>query len=252
MGERAMETTTPASTQSARAQILLRERVISGELPPGTRLFEVAMAEDLHISRTPVREAMARLAEEGLLERVRGGGFVVSSFSVDDARDAIELRGVLEGTAARLAAERGVAPEQMAEMQATLASLDEAVGDRPDDVNLDAYTVLNERFHHQLWALPASAVISREAARAARLPFAAPSAFLSSPARERMFRRSLHPAQEQHRTLVEAIAAREGARAEAIAREHSRAARINLEYILGQGTADLQGVPALALIVGEG
>ena len=238
------------ATHSARAQILLRERIISGDLPPGTRLFEVATADELQISRTPIREAMARLAEEGLLDRVRGGGFVVRSFSANDARDAIELRGILEGTASRLAAERGADPQRLDAMRVTVAALDDAIGTSAEDVDLDAYTALNERFHREIWELPESGVILREAERAARLPFAGPSAFLSTPARERLFLRSLYPAQEQHRALVDAIAAREGARAEAIAREHSRAARVNLESMLTEGGGALRNVPELALIVG--
>src|SRR5690554_4658921 len=97
-------------THAMRAVIELREKIVSGEIPGGTRLFEVSMAESLNISRTPVREAMSRLAEEGLLDRARGGGFTVRTFGFADVVDAIELRGVLEGTAARLAAERGADP----------------------------------------------------------------------------------------------------------------------------------------------
>ena len=56
------------------------------------------LAKEFSISRTPIREALSRLAEEGLLERARGGGFVVRSFAIADVLDMIELRGVLEGT----------------------------------------------------------------------------------------------------------------------------------------------------------
>ena len=72
------------------------------------------LAKEFSISRTPIREALSRLAEEGLLERARGGGFVVRSFAIADVLDMIELRGVLEGTAARLAAERGVSAAKLA------------------------------------------------------------------------------------------------------------------------------------------
>ena len=88
----------PGNTHSKRALFRLRQRIVEGEIPGGTRLYEVALAEKLQISRTPVREAMSRLAEEGLLDRANGGGFLVRSFSYADVVDAIELRGVLEGT----------------------------------------------------------------------------------------------------------------------------------------------------------
>ena len=109
-------------THGMRALIELRqEDPGTASFPAGTRLFEVPLAEALAISRTPVREAMSRLAEEGLLDRAQGGGFVVRTFAFADVVDAIELRGVLEGTAARLAAERGVAPAALVRIRNVVA-----------------------------------------------------------------------------------------------------------------------------------
>lgn len=237
------------ATQSARAQMMLRERILSGVLAPGERLYEVAAAEMLSISRTPAREAMSRLAGEGLLERVRGGGFMVPSFSPADAVDAIELRGVIEGTAARLAAERGASTGDLEAMHGLLKSLDSSVAGPPESIDIARYSELNTRFHKALWSLAGSALIAREGARVARLPFAAPSGFLTDTVREGALRRSFAAAQDQHRALISAIEAREGARAEAIAREHSRAARRNLEDMLAHGGAAVCDVPGLALIV---
>lgn len=212
------------SSHTLRAVTDLRQRILDGDLPGGARLLEVHLAADLGISRTPVREAMARLAEEGLLDRAAGGGFVVRAFTLADAVDAIELRGVLEGTAARLAAERGASPEAMRE---TLARIDAAL-DGAGGIDLQAYSDLNTAFHAQLAGLCGSAVIAREIERVTRLPFAAPSAFLPG-SDSGAFPTSLVVAQAQHRALVEAIAGREGARAEAICREHARPARLNVE-----------------------
>ena len=239
-----------AATHSARAQVRLRERILSGDLPAGARLFEVAMAEALEISRTPVREAMARLAEEGLLERLRSGGFVVRGFSIDEAIDAIELRGVLEGTAARMAAERGVPKEHMTAISTTLARLDACFGESLEDMDFEAYAALNEQFHHELRNLAGSRVLEREIERVARLPFASPSSFLAKRASERDFHQSLIPAQEQHRSIVAAITAGEGTRAEFIAREHARAARRSLEKILSAEPALAQGRPGVPMILG--
>ena len=72
------------NNHTMRALTELRQRILSGELQGGARLLEVPLAEMLQISRTPVREAMSRLAEEGLLDRVRSGGFVVRSFGFAD------------------------------------------------------------------------------------------------------------------------------------------------------------------------
>ena len=83
--------TTEVATHGRRAVIELREKIINGELPGGMRLFEVPLAEALQISRTPVREALSRLAEEGLLNRLPNGGFVVRRFGYADVVDSIEL-----------------------------------------------------------------------------------------------------------------------------------------------------------------
>ncbi len=236
------------ATHGRRAVIELREKIINGELPGGTRLFEVSLAETLDISRTPVREALSRLAEEGLLDRLPSGGFVVRRFGYADVVDSIELRGVMEGTAARLAAERGVAPEALARITEIVASLDACFGPGLDEVDFDAYSDLNEAFHHELAGLAGSEVIRREVERAGSLPFASPSAFLPNRTEIAAFRRSLRFAQEQHRELVNAIVAREGARAEWIAREHARTARHNLEYIFSQDPELLPKIPGLGLI----
>lgn len=239
-----------AKTHGMRALIDLRQRILSGALAGGTRLYEVALAEDLNISRTPVREAMSRLAEEGLLERVRGGGFVVRSFALADVIDTIELRGALEGIAARLAAERGVSAAQLDEMRAILRALDACFGEQPSDVDLEGYSELNARFHDTLATLCKSAVFEHEIQRVKRLPFASPSAFLPDVTRIEAFRRTLAPAHEQHHAIVEAIANREGARAEALAREHARAARRNVEYIFSADPQLSGQVPGLALVSG--
>lgn len=237
-------------THALRAVIDLRQRILSGALPGGTRLFEVPLAEELRISRTPVREAMSRLAEEGLLERAGGGGFLVRSFAMADVIDTIELRGVLEGTAARLAAERGAAPGRLEAIAEILCDLDCCFGECYQDIDLEKYSELNAAFHQALAELAGSPVIAREIDRVIRLPFASPSAFLSDHRHIDAFRKSLPPAQEQHRALVEAIRRREGARAEAIAREHARAARRNVEFLF-EVQPDLRGsLPSLALVAG--
>ena len=239
----------PAKTHAMRALIDLRARIINGAIPGGTRLFEMPLAEELNISRTPVREAMSRLVEEGLLERARNGGFLVRSFAVADVLDAIELRGVLEGTAARLAAERGADPAGLDRIKAIVADLDGCFGTRADDVDFDAYSELNADYHCALAGLSCSDMLRREIARVTSLPFASPSAFLPDRNRIGEFRLSLNIAQAQHHALVAAIAAREGARAEALAREHVRAARLNVLQIFRDGTLPAGDVPGLALIV---
>lgn len=233
---------------TTRATYALRQRILNGGLPGGARLFEVALSEELRISRTPVREAMSRLAEEGLLERARGGGFQVRGFSRRDVIDAIELRGVLEGTAARLAAERGVAGEKLVQINDVLARLDAGFGLADGSANFDLYSELNALFHDLLAGLCASPVILRELERVKSLPFASPSAFVLGQPDTAGAHRSLVVAQAQHHAIVQAIEACEGARAEALTREHARIARGNLEGALIEEARAGEGLPGMALI----
>jgi GntR family transcriptional regulator of vanillate catabolism len=243
-----MPSSDPAPTHAQRALITLRQRILNGQLPGGTRLFEVALAEELAISRTPVRAALSQLAEEALLERAPGGGFIVRSFRLADVIDTIDLRGVLEGTAARYAAERGATPEQLSQAQDLLRTLDRVV--LSQDIDMDAYSELNGRFHALLVEMSGSAILAREIARVIALPFASPSAFLDDHTRSDALQKTLGAAQEQHRALIDAIANRESGRAESLAREHARAARRNVEFLLSQEAALREGVASLALLSG--
>jgi GntR family transcriptional regulator of vanillate catabolism len=233
-------------TRAERALISLRQRILSGALSGGTRLFEVAVAEDLAISRTPVRAALAQLAEEGLLDRAKGGGFVVRSFDISDVEDTIELRGVLEGTAARFAAERGVTAAQLAEADEIIRNIDRRLS--VERVEMEKYSHWNSRFHDLLVRLSGSAALARELARVTALPFASPSAFLDDETHAGQLLGSLRNAHEQHRAIIDAIRNREGARAESLAREHARTARRNVQFLLSDAAARREGSAALAFV----
>lgn len=85
---------------------LIRERIMSGELAPGSRLNEVALADEMRISRPPVREALRILSGEGLVEFAAGRGAVVTDLDLDSYVQVAEIRMALEVAAARHAAER--------------------------------------------------------------------------------------------------------------------------------------------------
>src|SRR5206468_9919119 len=103
--------------QTERLVLALRKRILNGEFSPGERLTELGLVSLLQASRTPVRLALERLANEGLLDPIPSGGFRIRSFSLADIRDAIEIRGVLEGTAARFAAERLGGPDELLQIK---------------------------------------------------------------------------------------------------------------------------------------
>lgn len=235
------------ASQAVKAQLQLRELILAGELPGGSRIAELAIVDRLGVSRTPIRAALMRLEQEGLLEALPGGGYAVRTFSEHDVSDAIELRGMLEGMAARLAAER-CAPEALVrEAGACLAEIDEVLGRRAlDDRAFLRYVTLNQSFHNLLRDMAGSTVIARELERVVKLPFASPSGFVVAQANSPQARDMLVVAQDQHRQVLDAIARRQGARAEAIMREHSFLARRNLQQaIQDQHLAHMPGVRLL-------
>lgn len=234
-------------SQSVKAQLRLREMILAGELPGGSRIAELPIVERLGVSRTPIRAALMRLEQEGLLEALPNGGYAVRTFSERDVADAIELRGTLEGLAARLAAERGVAEGVLAEARLCLDEVDLVLASPAlDDAAFTRYVGLNQRFHALLSEMAGSAVLARELERVVNLPFASPSGFVIVQADSPRARDMLVVAQDQHRQVLEAIAQREGARAEALMREHSRLAQRNLREAMR--TPHLDRMPGVRLI----
>jgi len=231
-------------SQAVKAQLRLREMLLAGELPGGTRIAEVAISELLGVSRTPVRSALMRLEQEGLLESLPNGGYAVRTFSERDAADAIELRGTLEGLAARLAAERGAPQVVLREARAALRRIDELLREPAlDDAAFSRYVAFNAEFHHLLCELSGSPLIAQQIERVISLPFASPSGFVVVQANSPAARDMLLIAQDQHWQVLDAIENREGARAEALMREHSRIAQRNLrEALHGPHTPPLPGV----------
>ncbi|WP_234790959.1 GntR family transcriptional regulator [Mycolicibacterium wolinskyi] len=101
-------TVTEASRKPLRERAYdeLRARIVGLELAPGTRLIERDLADELAVSRIPLREALQRLQQDGLVVTVPHQGTIVSPFTADDVRDLFDVRESLEVLAARLAAER--------------------------------------------------------------------------------------------------------------------------------------------------
>lgn len=220
-------------SQTVRAQLMLRELVLGGEYEPGVRIPEVALVARIGVSRTPIRMALLQLQQEGLLDALPAGGYTVKAFSEGDVQDAIEVRGTLEGLAARMAAERGVGGGLLAEAADCLARIDDLLAQPELTESCFAdYVVQNGRFHATLAEMAASELVRRQIERACTLPFASPNAFVLQRATGPRARDVLVVAQDQHRCLLDAIRRREGARAESIAREHARIAQHNLGEVL--------------------
>jgi GntR family transcriptional regulator, vanillate catabolism transcriptional regulator len=235
-------------SQTLRTQLRLRELILGGELKPGARIAELTLVERLGASRTPIRMALVRLQEEGLLEALPHGGFAVKDFSEHDIHDAIELRGTLEGLCARLAAERGVGAALMAEARDCVEQIDSllAASSLSEDA-FSGYVLHNGRFHDLLAEMAGSDMVRRQLERAKTLPFASPNGFVLARATGPDARDALVVAQAQHRAVLDAIQRREGARAESLMREHARIAHANLRAALADHRTWLQ-LPGASLI----
>ncbi|BEU98313.1 GntR family transcriptional regulator [Acidovorax sp. DW039] len=240
----------PGASQAVRAQLRLREMILAGDLPGGARIAELALVDLLGVSRTPIREALLRLEQEGLLTCLPSGGYAVRTFSEADVADAIELRGTMEGLCARLAAERGVDAALLDQAHACLDDIDQVLQPPAlDDEGFARYVELNARFHHLLARMAGDGLMARELERIKSLPFASPSAFVVVQTHSSAARDMLVVAQDQHRQVIDATTRREGARAEALMREHSRITRRNL--LAAVQNPQLEGLPGVGLIRGR-
>src|SRR5262245_29454658 len=237
--------TSDVASQTARAFFSLRESLMRGEFAPGERLAELSLVARLGVSRTPIRLALERLAHIGLLDLSANGGFTVRGYTPAEALDAIEIRGVLEGTAARLAAERLVDTSEVA----TLRRLHEEM-DALERLTLDSFALymdLNEAFHSAIIDLAKSAMLRRTFEHAVSLPFAAPSAMVFPTSGFTHADETLAIALEHHRGLIEAITKRHGTRAENLAREHAFVGRRMLALALSDSEA-FSKIPGASLI----
>jgi GntR family transcriptional regulator of vanillate catabolism len=236
-----------------RAQLQLRELILSGELMGGVRIAELAIVERLGVSRTPIRAALMRLEQEGLLEALPSGGYAVKTFTERDVSESIELRGTIEGLLARLAAERGAPAVVLGEARVCLTQIDLLLqAPSLSDDAFSRYVTLNEQFHALLCEMAGSAVIAKQLERVAALPFASPSGFVIEQANLTAARDMLMVAQDQHWQVLQAIEQREGARADALMREHSRLAQRNLKTALASHGAVGQSLPGVQLIRRKG
>ncbi|MFQ4149896.1 GntR family transcriptional regulator [Arthrobacter sp. LAPM80] len=127
---------------SERAYATLRSDIIDWRLTPGTVLGEVELSERLGVSRTPIREALAKLTAEGLTEPQSGRGMVVSQISLDHLGELFELRSALECRAAELAARR-CDPEVFKALHRKLTNAGELITDE-DPTRTDYYRLAGE------------------------------------------------------------------------------------------------------------
>lgn len=212
------------SKPGQRVLVALRKMIAAGEIAAGERVFEVTVAEALGVSRTPVRIAFRTLEQEGLLVQHGGRGYQVRKVSEEDIAGAIEVRGVLEGLAARQFAERGVSAEELEALGQCLAEGDEifAKGYVTED-DLQLYHDLNMRFHQIILQGSGNPAIAGALLRNDHMPFASVTALAVDCDDLKAEFRRFDYAHMQHHSIVDALASGQGGRAEALMREHANA-----------------------------
>lgn len=203
------------SKSSDKAYEAIRDMIVDGVFAPGDRLSEEALSAEIGVSRTPVREALRRLEGDYFVSIRANRGARVLGWEAGDVDDLFQLRAIIEGFAARCAADRATA-EEIAAMRAEIAAINKALTGRarPD---IDLFLSANSRFHSLLSgaakntrlseiikSLVAQAVVFRTAKRFSI---------------EDLQRSNFH-----HREMLDAIEARDGALAETIMRTHILAA----------------------------
>ena len=127
---------------------VLKQAIISGEIPAGERIVETDYAERLHISRTPLREALRKLERDGLVEYVLRRGVVVRAFSVEDVEEIYTIRNTLETLTLPAIIEKAT-DEQIADLKRRLAEMDELM--ERDDV--EGISPLAREFHSAITAI---------------------------------------------------------------------------------------------------
>ncbi len=195
----------------------LRQAIMSGRFKPGERLIEERIAEELGVSRNPVREAIRALASDGLVALTAGRGASVATMTEQEARETVELRALLEGHNARLAARRKN-KDVVARIEAILNRGTAAVAAN----RLELLPDLNQKFHRELSSAGQNAVLGELLTKLRER-----TAMLFAPSDPRRQARSW----EEHTAILRAIIAGDEREAATLAADHVM--RAGFDYLVG-------------------
>ncbi|CAD5254397.1 GntR family transcriptional regulator [Alteromonas sp. 38] len=211
---------------------ILRDKILSGNIEAGQRITEISTAEELGVSRTPIRIAFRALENEGLLIKLPRRGYKVRKITKEEIIGSVEVRGVLEGLAARLAAERGLSESTIANLEECL-QIGDSIFDKGyiDEMDIQKYVEMNSMFHASIIEASKNASIEEALKLNEHLPMSSVNSLVFNPEEtEREFQR-LYYAHMQHYAVAEALLSGQGARAEALMKEHAHAALHNFERL---------------------
>lgn len=210
---------------SSGQQVLLklRKMIISGELEGGARIAEIPTAELLGVSRQPVRIAFRLLEQEGLLIKNPTRGYTVREISGKLVHDALEVRGVLEGLAAKTLAEQGLSEDQKKTLQHCIQETEKLFNEKDEfgDAELERYHHFNVIFHDAIIEGAQNVALIQALAKNNQLPMASAQAITYDQNQALSEYRRLHYAHLQHCSIFDALVNRQAGRAETLMREHS-------------------------------
>lgn len=201
----------PASAAKAEdAYEVLREAIDSGRYPAGRRLKEVALGQELGMSRTPIREALRRLQREGAITITANRGAVVRALATDELDDIYSLRAVIEGFCASRAATR-MDPPAVAHLAGVNEEFERCA--RDPATSIETLMRLNDVFHSMIVGGSGNARVGHVLEKAVIVPMAVRRGFWTT-------QEARETAAVYHREIVEAIRAGDAFRAEAVMRSH--------------------------------
>lgn len=197
----------------------LRAAILNGTLAVGQRIYEAELAKQLAVSRNPVRESIRRLQQDGLVDVRPRSGIYVSSISMEEADDIYRIRGALEGLAARLAAER-ITDRELEVLEQVLHAGSDTIR---QSTSIEDVAIVSgaDQFHRAVHEFAHSPQLIEPLALIYARVRHYRNVTLSLPGRADVASRG-------HEDIFRAIARRDGARAEAVMRDHIDGARVSL------------------------
>lgn len=202
-------------TRSLNITEALREQLLQGEFPPHARLQEIALAERMGVSRTPIREALSVLARDGLLEYAPNRGYTVRHFSLDDILSAFRVRAVLEGLGCRLLAEQGLADDTEQRLQQALRRGEHLLqGAQLQQGQFDEWREMNKAFHLAILLATQNDLLIRFAKISRNIPIVFNGSF------KWYSMKDFHRSQDHHEVIYSALKNRQPERADFMMQEH--------------------------------
>lgn len=185
--------------------IKLRKMIIAGEIEGGSRIAEIPTAELLGVSRQPIRMAFRLLEQEGLLIKNPTRGYTVREISGKLIHDALEVRGVLEGLAAKTIAEQGLTAQQKLTLQECIQEIEQLFNEHTEfgDAELERYHHFNVIFHDTIIQGAQNIALLQALAKNNQLPMASAQAITFDQTKALSEYRRLHYAHLQHCSIYD-------------------------------------------------